>query len=201
VRIGIYGGSFDPIHEGHLRAAREVLRARRLDGVWFVPSLRPPHKPACAASFPDRLAMVERAVAGEQGLTACGLEGDRPGPSYTVDTIGELSRAHPAAAWELLVGADMLADLPRWHRAEELLEQVTVTAFGRPGAGLDEARAAFLRACPGARLEIVGFEPVVVSSTRLREALRGATVPPPGLPHGVFALVRKKGLYGAVRGG
>ena len=201
MRIGIYGGSFDPIHEGHLHAAREVRRARDLDQVWFVPAGRPPHKRPCEAPFAARLAMVRSVVEEEPGLAACDLEGNRPGPSYTVDTLEDLSRLHPGSDWELLVGADMLADLPRWHRAAALLGLVTVAAFGRPGVVLEAARDAFVAACPGARLELVGFEPIDVSSTGLRAALRGARSAPPGLPPRVFALIRKKGLYGAARGG
>ena len=127
-RLGLFGGSFDPIHGGHLYVARAAQRAHQLDRVIFVPAARPPHKPGRElASGPHRLAMVELAIAAEASWSACDLELYRPGPSYTIDTVLELpARVGEADDVELflILGSDNLPGLPSWWRVDELLERV-----------------------------------------------------------------------------
>lgn len=136
MRVGILGGSFDPIHHGHLIAA-QVLRAELgLEAVRLVPAARQPLKPAGhGASARDRAAMVGLAVADEPGLELEPIEVDRGGNSWTVDTLRALRDREPGVEWVLLVGADAAADLPRWREVGALPGLAEVVTFARGGAG------------------------------------------------------------------
>jgi len=196
-RLGLFGGSFDPVHEGHLAALRAVLAARPLAKVYLVPAGSPPHKPAgCEAPFPDRLAMLRLAVAGEPRAEVLDLEGRRAGPSYTVDTLRELATREPGAGWELLVGADMLADLPRWRAAAEVVARAAVVAFARPGEALEAALAAFRAAFPGREPVLVPAPLLDVSATEVRRRLRAGEGVRGLLPPAAEAYARARGLYG-----
>jgi nicotinate-nucleotide adenylyltransferase len=196
VTRGGLGGSFDPVHLGHVAAAEAVLRLRRLEGVFLVPAGLAPHKAPGAAPFEDRLAMARLAAKGHPGLLVLDLEGRRPGPSYTVDTLAELRRACPGAGFELLVGADMLLDLPTWHRAEEVVRAVQVIAFGRPGSASEAARKAFDAAFGPGRHVWLDFEPLAVSSTDVRRRLAVGEPVTGLLDPAVEAFIRARGLYG-----
>lgn len=139
-KVGIYGGTFDPVHIGHLIMAEEARQAADLDEVWFVPAPTPPHKQEVAASAEDRFTMVERAVAGHPSFQASRVEMDRGGPSYTVDTVRRLCREYPNTRFFLIVGADMVLDLPRWYKIKEILASVEVIGLMRPGYDLDRER-------------------------------------------------------------
>lgn len=201
VTHGVLGGSFDPIHLGHVAAAEAALRLRGLDSVLLIPAGQAPHKGPLAAAFEHRLAMARLAVSGRKGLFVLDLEGRRPGPSYTADTLAELPRLYPGAAFELLVGADMLLDLPRWRRAAEITRAARIVAFGRPGAGSEAARRAFDEAF-GLSLDAwLDFIPLEVSSTEIRRRLAGGEPVRGLLEPAVEAYVRAHGLYGAGGGG
>jgi len=187
VRYGILGGSFDPIHRGHVAAAEAVRARRGLDKVFVIPAADPPHKERCVAPFADRVAMARLAVAGRPGLEVLDLEGDRPGPSYTIDTVHALQATWPGAAFELLVGTDMLLDLPNWHRSAELQAEVEVVAFARPGLPRPED------AVPCVWVEI---PPVVASATEVRRRLAAGEDAAELLDPAVFTFIRRKGLYG-----
>jgi nicotinate-nucleotide adenylyltransferase len=196
VTLGLLGGSFDPIHLGHVAAAEAALRLRGLDRVLIVPAGQAPHKRPGAAPFEHRLAMARLAAKGRAGLEVLDLEGRRAGPSYTVDTLQELRRLHPGAALELLVGADMLLDLPGWHRAEEVVRLARVVAFGRPGAASDAARRTF-EAAFGKGLHVwLAFEPLEASSTEIRRRLRAGEPVTGLLDPAVEGYIRSHGLYG-----
>ncbi len=198
-RIGLFGGSFDPIHRGHVAAAEAVRDARDLDLVLLVPALSPPHKPAgCVASYEDRLRMVGLAIEGVDRLEACDGEGRRGGRSYTIDTVRDLLRAARAASLDLLVGADMLADLPTWREAQELVRLAQVVAFDRPGFDFEGARGSFRGAFPGAHLEFVAVPRLAISSSEIRRRLAGGEGVEEFLPPRVLRWIRERGLY---RGG
>ena len=132
---GLLGGSFDPVHLGHLIAADRAAEALGLDRVLFVPCARQPLKAAGpVAAGAHRLAMLELAVAGHAGFAVDALELGRPGPSYTVDTLRELGARRPGERWVLLLGADAAADLPRWKASAEVARLAEVAALTRPGA-------------------------------------------------------------------
>lgn len=188
MRLGILGGSFDPIHLGHVAAAETLRDRRRLERVFLIPAASPPHKrDGCVAPFPDRVAMVRLATAGREGLAVLDLEGYRPGPSYTIDTVAELQGAYPGADLELLVGADMLADLPNWHRTAELQALVAVVGFARPGTPRPGLKGAH---------DWVEIPPIAVSATEVRRRLAAGEDATELLDPAVFTYIRRKSLYG-----
>jgi nicotinate-nucleotide adenylyltransferase len=133
VRLGVFGGTFDPIHVGHLRAAENAREALGLDAVAFVPAARSPFKDAPASSGWDRYAMVALATAGHPGFEPSTRELAREGPSYTIDTIRSLRREQPHDELFLIVGTDTVRDLPSWRESADLVAQCSVLAVSRPG--------------------------------------------------------------------
>ena len=133
VRLGVFGGSFDPVHLGHLIVAVEARRQLALDRVLLVPAGRHPSKPREHASPADRLAMLRLAVADEPGLAVDDCEIRRGGPSYTVDTLRELRAERPADSLSLLVGADAAHDLPAWREATTIPTLADIVVLTRPG--------------------------------------------------------------------
>lgn len=140
MRIGLYGGSFDPIHWGHLEPVRKALEEFSLDRVFFLPTARPPHKrdqrlaPALA-----RFAMAELALIGESKFYVSSMEMERDGPSYTVETLERCRQERPEVDWYLLIGSDSFLQLPTWHRWREIPELATLGVMPRPGATFDPA--------------------------------------------------------------
>ncbi|MBI4517075.1 MAG: nicotinate-nucleotide adenylyltransferase [Deltaproteobacteria bacterium] len=133
-RLGIFGGSFNPIHLAHLRSAEEVAEALRLDRVLFVPTASPPHKsPTELAAAPQRLAMVRRAIAGNPSFRVSAIELERPGRSYSIDTVRELQRRHQAATLFLIIGMDQFRELATWKDYGELLTACDLVVTSRPG--------------------------------------------------------------------
>src|ERR1700730_17902957 len=134
-RIGIFGGTFDPIHTAHLEVADSVRQALGLDRMLLVVA-NPPGKKGAGRPVPpaeDRYARVEAAVAGRPGLEPCRMEIDRGGPSYTIDTVRELQRLAPGAELIVVVGSDVVAGLTTWKDEASLRDQVTLAVVGRPG--------------------------------------------------------------------
>jgi nicotinate-nucleotide adenylyltransferase len=151
VRLGVFGGTFDPIHDGHLAAAKAAMECAHLDRVLFVPSAQPPHRGAALAPAEDRLAMSKLAVQGEPRFELSDVEVRRGGTSYTADTLAELHRSHPDDDLFLILGWDAARLFSTWHRPEEVSELASVVIVGRPGmqspmpsdldaAGLDPGR-------------------------------------------------------------
>ena len=148
-RVAIFGGTFDPFHNGHLRMAIEVREALGLPRLFLVPAAQPPHKPNQPVSpAAHRLAMTQAGVAGIEGLSVLDAELRRDGPSYTLLTVREVQEANPGAAVLLLIGADAFSEIATWHRYEELLASCDFLLLPRPGT---PAETALL---PGAVLEL-----------------------------------------------
>jgi nicotinate-nucleotide adenylyltransferase len=134
-RLGLFGGTFDPPHLGHLALAEWARDRLRLDRVIFMPAGRPPHKRRRDLSAVEhRLAMTRLAVRGEAAFEVSTLEARRSGPSFTLETLRELRAGSPGALWFLLVGEDSLADLPRWYEPEQLVRLATPVVARRPGS-------------------------------------------------------------------
>jgi nicotinate-nucleotide adenylyltransferase len=170
---------------------------RGLSAVLLMPAGQAPHKRGCVASFPERLEMARLAIRGRAGLEVLDLEGVRGGISYTIDTLAELRRLRPGGAFELLVGADMLADLPTWRRAEEVVSGALVVAFGRPGEAAEAARRRFEAAFGPGRHVWLDNESLPVSSTEVRRRLAAGEPVAGLLDPAVEAFIRGRGLYGA----
>src|SRR6516165_6442591 len=134
MRVGIFGGTFDPVHTGHLILAEQCREQGRLDEVWFVPAPRPPHKDEPSLTrFEQRVEMLALALAGNPAFRIDELEKERSGPSYTVETLAELKRRHPEHTFLLLVGGDSLVDLPRWYDPRGIVAQAGLLVMERPG--------------------------------------------------------------------
>ena len=131
--IGLFGGTFDPIHYGHLRTAFELLQLLKLSQVRFLPTGNPPHREAPLASSELRLEMVRAAVAGQPGFAVDDREIRRSGVSYSVDTLTDLRREHPQRSLCLLLGMDAFLGMPTWHRWREIFELAHVVVAHRPG--------------------------------------------------------------------
>lgn len=137
--IGIYGGSFDPIHCGHLTVARNVLHSGAVDEVCLVVSRINPLKRGVRepASFDDRYAMALLAVDNEPGISVCDIERTLPEPSYTIDTLSELKRLHPEHQYRLIIGSDNIASFSKWKAYDRLLSEFGVIVHPRPGSGTE----------------------------------------------------------------
>src|SRR4051812_43076869 len=137
MRIGIFGGTFDPVHWGHLILAEQGREQGRLDQVWFVPAARPPHKSEAELTpFTQRVEMLHLAIAGQPAFRVEELEKDLPGPGYTAVTLEELQRRHPEHEWFLLVGGDALRDLPGWYEPERIVAKAALLVMARPGVSM-----------------------------------------------------------------
>jgi len=186
VRLGLLGGTFDPIHLGHLRAAETAREALGLDELLFVPARVPPHRRGALSPAHDRYAMVALATAGHPAFVASDLELAREGPSYTVDTVAQLRRERPQAELVLVVGSDTWAELPGWREAERLLALCTLAVVTRPGAAPD---------APGPRAQLVEGPGLPVSASEIRSRVRAGQSVRYLVPDTVEAHIRKRGLY------
>lgn len=134
MKIGLYGGTFDPIHHGHLLLAREALEQLKLDKILFLPARISPFKLSSPPASPEfRARLLEAALQGEPSLEwdACELERNDEGPSYTIDTIRQMQKRYPQAQLYYLIGNDQLADFPKWKEYEELIERVQFVVLNR----------------------------------------------------------------------
>jgi nicotinate-nucleotide adenylyltransferase len=190
-RIGVFGGTFDPPHVGHLVTAVNVRHALSLDRLLLVVANDPWQKGTSVATpARDRLAMVEAAVAGVEGLEASALELERGGPSYTADTLAALHRQAPDAELFLVLGSDAAAGLETWVRVDEVREQATLVVVTRPGA---EAAAV----PPGWSWLAVEAPRLEVSSTDLRARVTDGRPLDWLVTEPVEGVIRARGLYGA----
>ena len=191
-RLGVLGGTFDPVHCGHVLLAVAAREQLDLDRVLFVPAADPPHKDHRPDLAPaeDRWHMVQAALSGVDGLEASRLELDRPGKSYTVDTLRQLRRQEPAAELFLIIGRDNVADMASWQDPEGILAACTVAAGSRPSGG--PAPPAEL----AARMVLLDTPLIEISSTGIRSRVRRGLTIRCMVPAPVEELIAQRGLYG-----
>jgi nicotinate-nucleotide adenylyltransferase len=191
LRVGIFGGTFDPIHLGHLLLAELTHEALGLDRVVFVPARVPPHKGDASAAPQHRLRMTDLAVRDNPHFEVSDVEIRRDGPSYTVETLRRLREEHPAGTEHyLLMGADSARDLESWRDHEEILRGSTVVVMGRPGVErhqLPEPVSAHATVVPTPLLEI--------SSTEIRRRVRDGATIRYLVVEPVERYIRSQGLY------
>jgi nicotinate-nucleotide adenylyltransferase len=199
MRIGLFGGTFDPVHVGHLILAERCRADAGLDEVWFLPSYRPPHKPDGAVSaFADRCAMVSAAVAGVPGFRVEPIESELPPPSYTAHTLAALRTRHPTDEFHLVIGADSLADLPQWYEPRQVVAQAGVIVVPRPGVELWPAeKLADALKVPRSviRLQVVDCPLVDVASRDLRKRVAEGKSIRFLVPKEVETIIRERKLY------
>ena len=208
MRIGFFGGTFDPIHFGHLRTAFELLHALRLAEVRLVPAGNPPHRgiPLCDARH--RLDMVRAAVADQPGLVVDDREVRREGPSYTVLTLRELRDEAPGRPICLLLGMDAFLGLPQWHEWRSVFDLAHVVVAHRPGwtapdtgtlgellAARGTQRVEDLHQSVAGRIHVRPVTQLEISSTDLRDLIVAGQDPRYLLPDAVRALIRDTGCY------
>lgn len=187
-RWALFGGSFDPVHYGHLLAAERLRELERLDGVVFVPARRSPHKRGTSAPARDRLAMLRLALRGNPAFTTSDFEVRRDGPSFTIDTVRawrRLTGTKPV----LLLGGDSLLDLHRWREAEALLREARLVVYARPGAEEAAARAREL----GVHYHAGVLSPL--SSAAIRDLVRRRHSLRYQVPEAVRRYIETRGLY------
>ncbi|MEW6647712.1 MAG: nicotinate-nucleotide adenylyltransferase [Pseudomonadota bacterium] len=210
--VGILGGTFDPVHFGHLRAALEMQEILGLAEVRLLPCGQPPHRVPPRASAADRLAMLELALAGQSGLRVDCRELERPGPSYMVDTLTSLRAELGASPLCLLLGSDAFLGLPQWHRWRELLQLAHLVVLHRPGWTLDSvpaslaevlaaqriSAAAELMLRPAGGILLQPVTPLDISATAIRAQIAAGRSPRYLLPDAVWDYIRRRDLYAAV---
>lgn len=194
MKLGVLGGTFDPVHVGHLVAAVNARHALELDRVLLVVANVPWQKAGARAitPAPDRLAMVQAAVDDVDGLEASDIEIVRGGESYTVDTLRELQTLHPGAELYLIVGADLVGELDTWERSDELRELATLAVVNRPGPVAGQQVL-------GWRVANISIPMIDVSSTELRARVADGRPLDFLVPAGALRLIRQRGLYAGAR--
>ncbi|WP_457574703.1 nicotinate (nicotinamide) nucleotide adenylyltransferase [Desulfolithobacter sp.] len=221
-QVGVFGGTFDPVHEGHLRIAEAVLACTPLDLLLFVPAYLPPHKHIPVAPFHHRVAMLELALGersrsgwlgfGEVEVAVSRIEAELKTPSYTIDTLKELEGRLGPAVFHLVIGADSLVELHLWYRYREILQRCHLLVAARPGISPAAVQDAITRlpggyvrqgsantwrsSIPGSKMTITYLDSVLVpvSSTRIRQEL-AAGRRPAMVPPVVLEYIEKQGLY------
>ena len=206
--IGIFGGTFDPIHYGHLRSAFELLQALRLSEVRFVPSADPPHRKSTFAPAELRYRMVEVAVTGQPGFVVDDCEFRRDGPSYTIDTLTAVRAEHPDVSLCLITGMDAYLGLTSWHRWDEILDLAHIIVAHRPGwrlpdtGELGELLAANgtssvddLHGFPNGRIYDHAVTQLEIASTEIRELIAEGRDPRFLMPDAVREVIVESGCY------
>jgi len=220
MRIGLFGGTFNPIHRGHLRAASKVMKRFNLDQIFLIPAALPPHKtPGLVANASDRLKMINLAIADLSGVTVSDVELNRPGPSYTIDTIHHFKNTlSPGACIYLIMGLDAFLEIHTWKSHQDLLAQIAFIVVARPGEDHSDAREGWrilesylkstlsadyqfdtARACylsEGRQpIHIADIDALDISSTEIRERVKRKQRIENFVTPEVTDYIRLKGLY------
>ena len=196
MRYGVFGGTFDPPHNGHLALAQAALEQLNLDRVLWVVTADPPHKQETPLTpVHDRLDMVTAAINGRPQFEVSRVDIDRPGPHWAADTVALLKQAKPGDELVYLMGSDSLRDLPSWGRPREILAKATLGVLQRPGVAVDLAQLE--RDLPGLskKVAFVSAPHLAVSSHDLRQRVAEGRPIDDQVPAGVAALIRARGLY------
>ncbi len=186
-RIGLFGGSFDPVHNAHVALAQAALCEATLDQVRWIPAGQPWQKTRAMTAAAHREAMVALAIEGEPRFVLDRIELDRPGPSYTLDTVRALRAAQPGVQWFLILGQDQQAGLPTWHGIDELLGLVTLAVARRPGAPQVSPAAGAVRT--------IDLPPMNLSSTEVRARCAAGLAIDQMVPAKVARYIDQHGLY------
>lgn len=206
--IGVFGGTFDPIHYGHLRSAFEMLQALRFDEVRFMPCGDPPHRGVTYANAEQRLELVQLAIEGQSGFVADDRELRREGPSYTIDTLVSLREEFPDRSLGLIVGMDAFLGLTGWHRWDEILDVAHIVVAHRPGwrapdiGALGELITEFgthrvddLHGVAHGRIHIHAVTQLEIASTEIRDLIAAGRDPRFLMPDQVRDAIAEKKIY------
>jgi nicotinate-nucleotide adenylyltransferase len=174
MRIGVFGGSFDPVHWGHLILAEQCREQARLDEVWFLPSAHHPFKAAQTVTpFDQRVAMLRLAIRDVPKFSVCEIERDLAPPTYTANTLDALAERHPDSRWSFLLGSDALEELPTWHEPARIVERADFVVMARPGTAIpsvDELQGRMsLRRSARLRIQVIDVPLIDLSSRDIRQ--------------------------------
>ena len=172
-RIGVLGGTFDPIHVGHVAAAKTAIECARLDRVLFTPSGQPPHRPAAAASAEHRLEMTRLATSDEARFAVSDLELRRPGVSFTSDTLADLHALDPGAELFLILGWDAARLFSTWHQPDKVRGLATIVVVARPGSGSPRPEDLKAAGLDGDRVILCQDRTPDVSASTIRKDIKG----------------------------
>lgn len=193
IKVGFMGGTFDPIHNGHLLAAETAREACGLDEVWFIPSFHPPLKDnAPSADGSHRLEMVYRAIDFQPHFRAMDVELERGGTSFSIDSIQALQTAYPDREFSFIIGSDRVNDLPQWHLIEELAERVRFIGVERPGEVIEKS---LLPSFIADRLTVIAMPLIEISSTDIRRRISEGRSIRFLVPDKVHSFIRRNHLY------
>lgn len=191
MRIGIYGGSFNPIHKGHTQLARAIVEQGVVDELWLLVSPLNPLKQdtsADIAEYEHRLNMASLAVEGLDGVKVSDFEKHLPIPSYTIHTLHELSKAYPQHTFSLVIGADNWERFPHWYHADEIIDTYNIYVYRRPDIVIDE------HSLPPT-VQMVDAPLYDISSTQIREAVRSGKKTIEEMDEKVYDYIKNNGLY------
>lgn len=196
-RVGIMGGTFDPIHLGHLVVANEVLNIYNLDKIIFVPAGNPPHKIGMRASSWDRYFMTNLATMSNNKFTVSDLEVKSSDKSYTLNTLKEFHILYPETEFYFITGTDAVIDIPNWHEPRELLKLCKFIAVSRPGISKENAEFKIdeIRNSLNAHIEILQVPMLQISSTDIRDRFKRGVSAKYLLPESVEQYILKNNLY------
>lgn len=196
MRIGVFGGTFDPPHHGHLVLAEQCREQCKLDEVWFVPAAIPPHKQDLTISpAKARCDMIEFAIAGNPQFKMNRVEIDRPGPSYTVTTLEQIRDEGPSRELFLLVGADSIRDLPTWRQPDRIQDLATIVAVNRGRTTPTEAQRQALHPTVADRIRFVGMPGIEISATDIRQRVADGRSIRYLVPRAVESYIQHHRLY------
>ncbi len=212
-KVGILGGTFDPVHNGHLSVAKIAQQSLSLDSVMFVPAARPPHKSNYAISdFADRVAMLQSALHGNDSFFLSDLEANRTGPSFTIDTLQELREAHQDVSLYFIIGSDAFAEIKTWKRYQNLTLLSYLVVLSRPDlAGIEPAQIITnyfpdytynsltdsWQATKSHDIFSITIDPLPVSSSMVRNYAKAGQDISSYVPPGITGIINEKGLYGS----
>ena len=194
MRLGVFGGSFDPVHQGHMILAQFALEQLELDRVVFLPSFNPPHKQGqIATSFEDRLRMLELALEGRKGFSISTLEALRSGPSYSLDSLDAIEKEYEVSKLYFLIGGDSLMGMEGWYKSEELLRRFSFGVAPRPGRTRQELEDKINQL--GGDIVLIDSPKIEISSSSIRKRLEEKKPISFLVPQAVEDYIYEKKLY------
>lgn len=185
-RVGLFGGTFDPPHIGHLQIAEAVLACLQLDEIWFIPTYHPPHKDDAETDSFHRLQMVKLMIEHEEKFMINTIELDRKGKSYTIDTVSQLEQEYPKTKFYFIIGGDQVTYLKHWKQIDQLIEKVQFVGVERPGVNWEEVPY----------VEKLSIPIMDVSSTEIREQIKAGMPFKQYVHEKVYAYIKEHELYG-----
>ncbi len=197
MKVGIFGGAFNPVHNGHMNLAKSYIKSLSLDKLLVIPTANPPHRSGVDfAPAQNRFEMLSLAFEEIDEAEISDIEFRRAGKSYTRDTVDELEKIYKDAEFYLIIGSDQFLCFDKWYRYDELLRKVTLCTAPRDERTGDILKKYAAEKLSGGKYFIADFEPVEVSSSDIRKKLKNGEDVSLIMPENVYNYIRKKGLYG-----